>query len=444
MMKFKESRDSITTELLLWREASTQVAVKETYELKIYPVSSLYNEGMINFDIPGQPMGMMSNIDIITTFKVKKGAINMIDENNCTVVNNFANSLWELVDVKLANRVDLMQSMRNSYAYQTFFNYILNSDSNREDYLFSTQLFKMDSGDTKADSESTVFKGDNIINQGAAERADRIANSKSVTVCSRLHCPLLTTSKALPTNMDLRVSLSRNSNDFLLIADANDYKVHIEDVHLNVTYIRPHDIFLSMIEERLAKNAAPYFITKPELIIKPISQSGRMVRINNLFQGKLPKFAFFCIQRSKDFEGSVDTNPFTFIPFGKFQLYLNGVPYFNDGLEIDYQTKNTEKIYRENRTYLEQMYKTIGKHARGCGLLNSLNFQQNFIVAVSLTNDRSSSLSSYLSPQAEASSQLEIDFGYDINITEDLILMIYAVFDRVIKISGTREIEIIE
>ena len=146
MMKFKESRDSITTELLLWREASTQVAVKETYELKIYPVSSLYNEGMINFDIPGQPMGMMSNIDIITTFKVKKGAINMIDENNCTVVNNFANSLWELVDVKLANRVDLMQSMRNSYAYQTFFNYILNSDSNREDYLFSTQLFKMDSG----------------------------------------------------------------------------------------------------------------------------------------------------------------------------------------------------------------------------------------------------------------------------------------------------------
>ena len=116
MMKFKESRYSITTELLLWREASTQVAVKETYKLKIYPVSSLYNEDMINFDIPGQPMGMMSNIDIITTFKVKKGAINMIDEHNCTVVNNFANSLWELVDVKLANRVDLMQSMRNSYA----------------------------------------------------------------------------------------------------------------------------------------------------------------------------------------------------------------------------------------------------------------------------------------------------------------------------------------
>ena len=94
MMKLKESRDSITTELLLRREASTQVAVKETYELKIYPVSSLYNEGIINFDIPGQPMGMMSNIDIITTFKVKKGAINMIDEKNCTVVNNFANSLW--------------------------------------------------------------------------------------------------------------------------------------------------------------------------------------------------------------------------------------------------------------------------------------------------------------------------------------------------------------
>ena len=69
-----------------------------------------------------------------------------------------------------------MQSMWNSYAYQTFFNYIFNSDENREDNLFSTQLFKMDSGERKADSESTVFKGDTIINQGAAERADRIAN----------------------------------------------------------------------------------------------------------------------------------------------------------------------------------------------------------------------------------------------------------------------------
>ena len=42
-----------------------------------------------------------------------------------------------------------MQSMKNSYAYMTFLNDIINSDSNREDYLFSTQLFKMDSGVSK-------------------------------------------------------------------------------------------------------------------------------------------------------------------------------------------------------------------------------------------------------------------------------------------------------
>ena len=53
-------------------------------------------------------------------------------------------------------------------------------------------------------------------------------------------------------------------------------------------------------------------------------------------------------------------------------------------------------------------------------------------------------MSPYLSLQEEASSQLEIDFGYDINVADDLILLIYAIHDRVIRISGSREIEIVE
>ena len=334
MMKFKDSRNSITSEILLWRELATQVAVKDIYEQKVHPISSLYNDGAINFDIPPQPKGMLSNIEIISTFKVRKGVTNLTADNHCIVVNNIANAMWELVDIKVSDRVDIMQSMRNSYAYQTFFDYSLNSDINRDDYLFTEQLFKMDSGVTKADSEEAVYSGEGVKNKNAAERAKRIANSKSVTVSSRLHCPLFTTSKALPTNMHIRISLSKNADKFLLMGDSNDYKVVIEDVYLNVTFTRPHDDVLSMIEERLLKQPAPYFISKPELIIKPIAQSGRHVRINNLFPTKLPQHAFFCIQRSKDFEGSFDSNPFTFVPFGKFQLFIDGKPYFNDGLSV--------------------------------------------------------------------------------------------------------------
>ena len=444
MLKFKESQESIASDLLLWQSRPTQISIKDTYELKIHPVSSIFNEGPIHFDISGQPKGMISNIDIVTTFKVKKGDGNLGDNHNCTIINGFADALWDLVDCTVSDRLSLMQSMRNSYAYQSFFNYCLNSDANREDYLFATMGWKMDSGMTKADSETMVFRGDGVKNLGAAERARRIAGSQSVTVTNRLQCPLFTTSKALPTNMNIRETLSKNSDKFLLMADGDDYRVVIEDVHLNVTCIRPHDIFNNLIEERLLKEPAPYIVSKPEIIIKPISQSGRVVRLNHIFPGKLPRHAFFCVQRSRDFEGSFDSNPMTFCAFSRFQLHVNGVPYFSDPLEMNFVTEGGQKIYRENASFLRQLYKTIGKDVRGCGMINSKNFQQHFMVGVSLTGDRCSASAPYLNPQCEASTQLEIDFGYDSNVSDDLILIVYAIYDRIIKISATREIEIID
>lgn len=444
MMKYKNTRDSISTELLLWREPSTQISVKDVYSIKVHPTSTLYNESTINFNIPPQMKGMMTNIDIITKFKIKKGNSNLVAADNCSIINNFANSLWELVGVQVGDRLDLMQSMRNSYSYQTFFDYALNSDKNREDYLFSTQLFKMDSGETKSGSETMIFTGDGIINKGAAQRHQRIALSNSVTVSSRLHCPLITTEKALPSNMKVRVSLSKNNDKFLLMSSTDEFKVVIEDIHLRVSYIRPHDIFHDMIEKRIAREPAPYYITRPELIVKPISQSGRHVRVNNIYPGRLPKYSFFCIVKTADFEGRSATSGFNFIPYGKFQLFLEGNPYFPEPLEMEYKTKGGVKHYTENRTFLEQLYSTIGRSGRGCGMVTSENFQLNFMVGLSLTDDRSPTTSPYLSSQRAVSSQVEIDFGYDINIADDMLLLCYSVYDRLITIDGGRNIEIID
>ena len=446
MLKFKESHGSIMSELLLWQKTPTQTVVRDTYEIRVHPTASSYEEGILNFEIPPQQRAMMNNIEVVTSFKVKKGNANIGDNDQCTIVNSIAGSLWSLVDVVFGDRVNLMQSMRNSYAYQSFFNHVLNSDKNREDYLFRTQCFCMDTGIDKSDSESLVYKGEEeIANEGGAKRAERIAASKTVTVSSRLQCPLFSTSKALPPNIKVRISLTKNDDKFLLMSDADDYRVILESVHLNVTYLQPDEMVLSLIEERLAKEAAPYFVPKSEIIIKPISQSGRIVRINDLFPSKIPRHAFFCIQKSSSFEGSRTSNPYTFIPFGKLEIYIDGKPYFNDGaLEMAYRTVNGKKIYDEDGVLLKQLYKTIGRENRGHGLIDSTNIQQNYIAAVSLSGDRSSSNAPFLSPQSRASTQLLIDFGYNINVAEDMILIIYAQYDRIIKINSERELEIID
>jgi hypothetical protein len=199
-----------------------------------------------------------------------------------------------------------------------------------------------------------------------------------------------------------------------------------------------------MIEERLLKQPAPYFISRPELIIKPIGHAGRNVMLNNLFPGQLPSLAFFCIQRSRDFQGARESNPWAFVPYSKLQLTIDGTPYFPSPLEVEPELVDGKRHYKNNRSFLEQLYRTTGHHIRGCNLINSDNFQQNFVVGVSLTGDRAPSSASYLNPRQDASTQLEIDIGYNVNVSDELILIIYAVYNRLITISSDRSVQIFD
>ena len=522
MAKFINSQNAIPTDLLLWNERPTQVSIQEKYNIKVWPITNILNDGPINFNVPPQPKGMLTDINIVTRFKIQKDGHDMtVWQKNLSIVNNFANALWGLVDVKVDDRLEITQSMRNSYAYLTFFNHVLNSESNRQDYLLYNELFKMDQGVTKdleaqtraiwiskddaiesfvdaqtADGDGAIsFEEElpsffglpgyteyqtnirkqylaskaslakqkfatraqaieklqnsmewwelNGSNPAANERSLRLLKGGSVSVYSKLQCPLFNTSKCLPTNMKIRVSLSKNTNGFLLLTDEDsNHTIYIEDVYLDVTYFRPRDQILDIIEDRLQKDPAPYFVSRPEIIIKPITQRSKIIRLTDIFHEKLPPYAFFCLQKSADFEGKLNTNPFVFVPFKKFQFYVNGTPYFIDSLEVS----NIENgVYEGFGDYLRQLYRTIGKDLKGDCLINSTNFQLNFMVGMSFGADKSSTTDKHLNLQENASTYLEIDMGInDADVPSDMILITYAVYDRQIQIDGDRSVRIIE
>ena len=521
MAKFINSSESITSSMLLWNDVPTQVSIQETFDIKVWPITNILNEGPINFQIPPQPKGLMTDIFITTKLKVLNNGQDITSrQDSLSVVNNFANSIWGQVDIQVDDRVDITQSMKNAYAYQTFFNHVLNSESNRTDYLFYNELFKMDVGETKikeensrkfwewnnsiedeiknvmpenrsdeqkdgtlksikvkmqdsnlsdlydmADQVATIIgytdgsKTSELVeilgrarkptahNPAASDRSRFINKGDSVTLSSKLQCPLFNTSKCLPSNMKIRISLSKNNDEFVLLSNDNaKFSIYIEDCYLEITYYRPRDAILNLIEERIQKEPAPYFVTRPELIIKPITNGGKVIRISDVFHDTLPAYAFFCLQRSKDFEGTYKTNPYTFIPFQKFQFYLNGSPYFMDPLEVSMMKKMGDGHYKctDFGDYMRQLYKTIGKDLKGDCLINSSNFQLNFMVGMSFGADRSSLGERHLNLQEKGSTYLEIDMGVNDNIPGDLILIIYAVYDRQIQIDANRKIQIIE
>ncbi|MCP4457952.1 MAG: hypothetical protein GY816_08010 [Cytophagales bacterium] len=242
-------------------------------------------------------------------------------------------------------------------------------------------------------------------NPSASDRSRRILRGQSLTLSSKLQCPLFNTRKCLPNNMRIRVSLTKNDDSFMLLAHKDDnFSVVVEDCYLNVTYYRPRDSVLKLIEERIQQEPAPYFITRPELIIKPVSNAGQIIRITDVFHDVIPSYAFFCLQKSSDFEGSMQTNPYAFVPFKKFNFYLDGVPYFKDPLEVASVSKaKDDYFYTESGDFLRQLYRTIGRDLKGDCLINSSNLQLNFIVGISFGADRSSLSENHLNLQTKSS-----------------------------------------
>lgn len=525
MAKFVNSEDSIPNSLMLWSSRPTQVSIENTYNLKVWPVTSHYNnDGPINFNIPPQSKGMLDEIYIVTKVKIQKNGQDLTPDRKISVINNFANSLWGQLDCQIGTRTDITQSMRNAYAYTSYFNHILNSSSNREDYMFYTELFAMDEGTQKYEEQrdrefwvwnskieedimklmnsnmsdedkraalqnvkEKIWEVDYLnqssieavaeemgytnepqkiaiaskileimdmtwlpskTNKAASKRSMRINRGQSVTLISKLHCPLFNTVKCLPTNLATRISLTKNEDRFLLLStdDNSSYSVVIEDCHLDVTYSKPRDTILELIESKISATPAPYTISKPELLIKPIQNAGQIIRITDIFHDKLPAHAFFCLQDSKSFEGSFTSNPFSFIPFKKFQFYMDGIPYFKEPLEVRSVDRgyNSAVRYQEFGDYMRQLYATLGKSIKGDCLVNSSNFMLNFMVGMSFGADRSSLSGNHLNLQQKASTYCEIDMGINEGVPADMLLIVYAVHDRQIQIDKDREIIIVE
>lgn len=290
MSKFKNSKESFSSNIYLWYDRPTQVGIRETYDIKIWPITNIYNDGPIQFLCPEQTKGMLQDIHINAKTRLKKGGLDIVEpKKDVSVVNNFANSLWGQVDVQFDDRLDVTQSMRNAYAYKTFFNHALNSDSSREDFLLYNELFRMDQGKTKMIEEKSrifwkwndeiddkivgmipedatdkeaklervkellwtfnrrfyakslqgvlnelgTFQGDDLTqklaelrdlvdiayvktttNTAASDRSHFINSGKSVTVDSKLQCPIFNTSKCLPHNTRIRIHLPRTLMTF--------------------------------------------------------------------------------------------------------------------------------------------------------------------------------------------------------------------------------------
>ena len=47
MSKFTNSKESVSSNLILWHGRQTQVGIRETYDMKVWPITNVYNDGPV-------------------------------------------------------------------------------------------------------------------------------------------------------------------------------------------------------------------------------------------------------------------------------------------------------------------------------------------------------------------------------------------------------------
>ena len=414
MAKFIDSEEGIPQELIPFTTKSTQVMIRGVQEIKYLPINSFEKSDTVNFEIPAQHNLLIKNIEIVTKFKVE-------GKGKATLVSNPANALWKQVDIVLNNKYQMSNPMQQSSNYETFFSTILNVDQEREEVIFSNQGFLLDVGSDKDEA-------DDVTNVNAVKRGKLIEGGKSVTMISDLNCNLLKTSKLLIPGLEFNISLTKNKPEFLLMSKDKDFTILIEKVYLNVTFVQPEEAYLSLLEAKLEKTPAIYDGHRTEVSLFGIQSGVNKYQFNNIFRGPLPSFMVLCIQDRDAINGDYGKNPYTFYPFKSLQVFINNREYFSDPIET---TKE------DNTLMLNHFYKALGYDLKGTCLINRDNFRAHFMIPIALARDRSVKFHHNLQETAD----FKIDIEFEEQVLQNKVLMVYSVFDQIIKIDKDRNIE---
>ena len=416
MAKFIDSEEGMPQQLIPFEAKSTQVMIKGVQEVKYFPINSYEKSDTVNFEIPAQHNLMIQNIEIVSKIRVEgedaKGSV--------TLVSNPANALWKQVDIVLNNKYQLSNPMQQSSNYETFFSTILNVDQEREEVLFSNQGFFLDVGADKDEA-------DKVDNAGALKRGNLIKDGRSLTMISDLNCVLLKTPKLLIPGLEFNIALIKNSPEFTLMGEGK-WEIVFEKVYLNVTYVQPEEHYLGLLEAKLEKAPAIYDGHRTEISTFGIQSGVTKYQFNNIYRGALPSFMVLCVQDREAINGDYGKNPYTFHPFKSVQLYLNNREYFPDALESSKE---------DNTLMMNHFYKALGYDLKGTCLINRDNFRAHFMLPIVLARDRS--IKYHHNLQEIVDFKVEIEFESAVEANQ--VLMVYSVFDQIIKIDKDRNVE---
>ena len=313
------SMTCMKSELDLFSVPPTQTSILDQTTVEFQPISTLTDDGPIEFFISGTGSDQYidpSQILLHVRCQVLSPDGGRLAEDAVVAPEcNLLHSLWSNVDMALNDTY--ITSSGNTYAQQAYIETLLTQSQEAVNTHLQTQFWHRDTKEVNSTNSAD--------NPGFARRRARAKLSKHIDLLGRLHLDFCKQGKLLMNNVNVKIRLVRNSDAFVLRAPDRDtaYRLHLLDVNLLVRKCKINPNVLGAHLKWHQEGHVKYPLKR--LITKVFSEPAQSLQINkeNLFLGQLPSRVVIGFLNNNAMHGTYTESPFNFQHFDTNYICLH-------------------------------------------------------------------------------------------------------------------------
>jgi hypothetical protein len=392
----------------------------------------LSKSGPIEFKIDATPDYLdLSKTVLYVQLSVEKAGAALINTDVVAPTNNFLHSLFSQVDVTLNN--DKIETSNGKYPYKAYINELLNFGQDAKKSILQSSLFIKDSPGFMDSLEITdKTKG----NEGFIERRKQLIKGKgTLDLCGRIHSDILNSNKYLLNGVEMRIKLTRSSNDFcLLTQDDGNFSVNIKEAILFIRKVSINSSILAAQNLALEKAHAKYPIKHVEVSDINITTGSSAATLNNINQTYIPNRIIIGFVSSAAAEGAKSKNPYNF-----YHYNISEIGAYIDGVSTPYSSPLTLSF--ANNSFIRGFYslfENIDKPVFITGNdINRDDYLSGYtLFAFDFTPDLCSGDHMNLIKTGNVS--IKIKFGTALN--ESVTAIVYQEYDEILEINKFRKV----
>ena len=305
-----QSMPGTKSELNLFELPPTQVVVENSRWKEINLRNACTNTGPYEFHIGPDPQHLhLAKNYLLIELRITKANGNVLQHAGAQAdpligpINLIGKTFIKQVKLAL-NGTEVFDS-GDKYAYRTFLETELN-------YGYDARYSHLQAAHYYQDTPHNHI--DDAQNTALTARAEAFRDSNWVQVMAPIHCDLFSQNKYLVNNIDLRLTLYRNSDAFCLMspAAAQDYKIEVRTMKW---FVKGVDVAKSVglaLEKTMMHFTSKYPVRRVEIKTIHVDAGRRETPENAVFNGAIPRRLVIGCVDADAYHGIYGKSPFNF------------------------------------------------------------------------------------------------------------------------------------